>query len=159
MAMMLLMEEITKSLENGEYVIGVFLDFSKAFDTVDHDILLRKLHHYGIRGNALRWFENYLKNRKQFVTYNGVSSDTKLITCGVPQGSILGPLLFFIYIDDLSLVCDRLLSILFADDTNMFMSSKDVHSLQTVINQELTLVSKWLKGNKLSLNIKKNYDI
>ena len=157
MAMMLLMEEITKSLENGEYVIGIFLDFSKAFDTVDHDILLRKLYHYGIRGNALQWFESYLKNRKQFVTYNGVSSDTKLITCGVPQGSILGPLLFLIYINDLSLVCDRLISILFADDTNMFMSSKDVHSLQTVINQELTLVSKWLKVNKLSLNIKKTH--
>ena len=154
---MLLMEEITKSLENGKYVIGIFLDFSKAFDTVNHDILLRKLYHYGIRGNALRCFESYLKNRKQFVTYNGVSSDTKLITCGVPQGSILGPLLFLIYINDLSLVCDRLISILFADDTNMFMSSKDVHSLQTVINQELILVSKWLKVNKLSLNIKKTH--
>ena len=67
MAMMLLMEEIAKYLENGEYVIGVFLDFSKAFDTVDHDILLRKLHHYGIRGNTVRWFESYLKNRKQFL--------------------------------------------------------------------------------------------
>ena len=114
MATMLLMEGITKSLENSEYVIGIFLDFSKAFDTVDHDILLRKLYHYGIRGNALQWFESYLKNRKQFVTYNGVSSDTKLITCGVLQGSILGPLLFLIYINDLSLVCDRLISILFA---------------------------------------------
>ena len=85
MAMVLLVEAITKSLENGEYVTGVFLDFSKAFHTVDHDVLMIKLHHYGIRGNALRWFESYLKNRKQFVTYNGVSSDTKLITCGTTR--------------------------------------------------------------------------
>ena len=94
MALMALMDKLISSLENKEFVIGIFLDFSKAFDTVDHDILLCKLSHYGIRGNALKWIESYLSNRKQFVTYNGVSSASKAIVCGVPQGSVLGHLLF-----------------------------------------------------------------
>ena len=88
---------LTELLKNGEFVIGVFLDFSKAFDTVDHAILLSKLSHYGIRGSALQWFENYLSNQKQYVTYYGVSSPVNNITCGVPKGSILGPLLFLLY--------------------------------------------------------------
>ena len=157
MALMLLIDEITKSLENNEYVVGVFLDFSKAFDTVNHDILLKKLDHYGIRGNALAWFKSYLHGREQFVTYNGTPSKTKIITCGVPQGSILGPLLFLIYINDLSKLCKELMSILFADDTNMFKNGKDLNHLQNVINCELQSVSTWLKVNKLSLNIKKTH--
>ena len=92
------------SLENGESVIGVFLDFSKAFDTVDHIISLNKLEYYWIRGNALSWFQSYLIDRKQYVTYNGATSTTTPIKCGVPQGSILGTLLFLIYINDLFLV-------------------------------------------------------
>ena len=132
-----------------------FLDFSKAFDTVDHDILLCKLSHYGIRGNALKWIESYLSNRKQFVTYNGVSSVSKAIVCGVPQGSVLGPLLFFIYIKELCAVCKNTTPILFADDTNRFSSGTDLQLLESQINEDLVQISLWLKVNKLSLNIKK----
>ena len=156
MALLILMDKITKSLENGEFVIGIFLDFSKAFDTVNHGILLQKLEHYGVRGNALSWFESYLKNRSQYVTYNGQASDIRHISCGVPQGSILGPLLFLIYINDLYKVCEKLFAILFADDTNLFLSGNDLVPMQNTVNLELIKISKWLKVNKLSLNIKKH---
>ena len=121
MALMLKMDQVTKALDNGEKVMGIFLDFLNVFDTVNHVILLDKLHHYGVRGNALDWFRSYLSNRKQYVLYNGVSSSMKLITCGVPQGSILGPLLFLVYINDWYNVCCESVPILFADDTNFFL--------------------------------------
>ena len=94
-----MIDKITEALDNGDYVTGIFLDFSKAFDMVNHKILLYKLSHYGIRGSAFDWFKSYLSNRSQFVAYNGVASTAKPINCGVPQGSILGPLLFFMYIN------------------------------------------------------------
>ena len=157
MALMTLMNRLISSLENDEYILGIFLDFSNAFDTVDHVILLKKLAHYGIRGTALKWFESYLSNREQYVTYNGISSSKQRIKCGVPQGSILGPLLFLIYINDLCLVCKHTSAILFADDTNLFTSGKDLKSLEITTNSELSRISLWLKVNKLSLNIKKTH--
>ena len=150
------MDQLIASLENGEYTIGTFLDFSKAFDTVDHVILLKKLSHYGIRGSALKWFESYLSNCKQYVTYNGIASFTQTIRCGVPQGFILGPLLFFIYINDFCSICKHTMPILFADDANLFSSGKDIRTLENNINNELLNISLWFKVNKLSLNIKKH---
>ena len=157
MAHIVLMDKIVHALENGESVIGLYLDFSKAFDTVNHAILLDKLEHYGIRGNALSWFKSYLTNRRQFVTYNNIKSAEKIISCGVPQGSILGPLLFLIYINDLANVCVHTLPILFADDTNLFISGKNLNDMAVLINYELEEISTWLKANRLSLNVKKTH--
>ena len=108
LALITLVDKLTQAVENGEYVIGVFLDFPKAFDTVNHEILLDKLYHYGVRGCAQKWFNSYLTDRQQFVTYNGMKSRNQIIKCGVPQGSILGPLLFVIYINDLVKVCKKI---------------------------------------------------
>ena len=151
-----LVDKITKAIENNEFTVGIFLDLSKAFDTVNHSILLKKLYFYGIRGKCHAWIEDYLSNRKQIVKYNQIRSSEKIITCGVPQGSILGPLLFLIYINDLSNSTNKLSTILFADDTNLFCSGKDIHELELTVNTELTHIQEWLTLNQLTLNIKKS---
>ena len=148
-------DRVSTALANHEHVIGVFMDLSKAFDTLDHAILLSKLQHYGIRGVPLEWFSSYLSNRKQFTCYENTNSDTLSITCGVPQGSILGPLLFLIYINDISNVSNILQCILFADDTNVFLSSPNFNTLVNTLNAELPKLSTWFKSNMLSLNLQK----
>ena len=148
-------EKIKETIDDGKFGCGIFIDLKKAFDTVNHDILLTKLEHYGIRGQILKWFESYLTNRTQYVYYNGVSSNVLPITCGVPQGSVLGPLLFLIYINDLPNISSKLTFFLFADDTNIYYESKDLKELEKTVNQELKLLSLWLNINRLALNVSK----
>ena len=150
MAISVLIDNICNATDNREHVIGVFLDFAKAFDTVNHRMLLGKFAHYGIRGNILQWIQNYLSNRQQRVKLSN-------ITCGVPQGSILGPLLFLIYINDLTTLCDKILTIMFADDTSIFIQGNNIHEMEIAMNSEIKRLSIWLKINKLSLNIKKTH--
>ena len=157
LALITLIDKLTQAIENGEYVIGVFLDFSKAFDTVNHEILLDKLYHYGVRGCAHKWFSSYVTDRQQFVTYNGMKSQNQVIKCGVPQGSILGPLLFLIYINDPATACKNTFPILFADDSKLSISGRDSDLIMKTLNEELQEISIWLKANKLSLNIKKTH--
>ena len=157
MALILLIDRITEALDKGDCVVGIYLDFSKAFDTVNHEILLQKLSMYGIQDTALEWFRDYLTNRSQYVTYNFKKSAKENITCGVPQGSILGPLLFLIYINDLAMVSDAFLSVLFADDTNLFISGHDIETLCNRINEDLEKIQEWLCANKLSLNVMKTH--
>jgi hypothetical protein len=153
-----MIEKLSTSLENNEHTLGVFLDLSKAFDTIDHTILLQKLAYYGIRGTALNWIQSYLSNREQCVQFNGAISEYKNIVCGVPQGSVLGPLLFLLYMNDIPKVCKHLSLILFADDTNAFCSHKDIEILYKNVNNEMAKLIDWFKVNKLSLNVSKtNY--
>ena len=159
-ALVYLVDKIITSLENGENIIGTFIDLSKAFDCVNHDILLGKLYRYGIRGQAHRWFSSYLQNRSQFVLFHNSESDKASILCGVPQGSILGPLLFLVYINDLQYVSKLVTPIMYADDTNLFLSGSDLRNLTATLNNELSKYMTWMSCNKLSVNITKtNYMI
>ena len=156
-ALITLVDKVSSAIDGGNFVVGIFLDFSKAFDTVNHDILISKLEHYGIRGTALNWFEDYLCNRNQYVTVNSAKSGTKIVKCGVPQGSILGPLLFLIYINDLYNVVSYSVPLLFADDTNLFFTGKNPDQVSNAINSELQDINQWLQANKLSLNVSKTH--
>ena len=152
------MEEITSSIDAKKISIGVFIDLKKAFDTVNHDLLIDKLEYYGIRGIAQEWLKSYLKDRKQFVQIDECASTLLSVTCGVPQGSILGPKLFIVYINDICNASSILKFILFADDTNVFYSGVDIQTLCECISRELNKLHIWLSVNKLSLNVDKtNY--
>ena len=161
-----LTDRISKLLDDGKVPITVYLDLSKAFDTLDHRILLHKLQYYGIRGVALKWFKSYLCNRYQYVDIDGTESNYQQISTGVPQGSILGPLIFLIYMNDIHRASDKFHSILYADDTSLIdtlcsfntavdQTSYNKSQLSANINRELKDISTWLKVNKLSLNVKK----
>lgn len=137
-----------------DLTLAIFLDLSKAFDTISHRILLDKLYKYGIRGVSNKWFESYLEQRTQYVEFKSIKSRTMHVNCGVPQGSILGPLLFLIYINDLP-NCTNLNILSFADDTTLYCSGHNVKNLFELVNRDLKNVQRWLHANRLFLNIKK----
>ena len=139
-------------MDKKDCCVGIFMDLSKAFDTLDHNILLHKLHYYGVRGLAYDWFKDYLSNREQYVSINSTDSNSQKLTCGVPQGSILGPLLFLIYINDLAYASPSAITILFADDTNAIYKHKSYVQLNKMINEDLNILSDWFLANKLHLN-------
>ena len=137
------------------FVCGVFVDLQKAFDTVDHNILLHKLLHYGIRDIANCWFSSYLPNRKQFVTINGFDSVIQSFQYWVPQGSVLGPLLFLIYIHDLHNAINFSQSFHFADDKCLLNIQITNSKINRVLNKDLKELSFWLNANKIALNVAK----
>ena len=154
-ALLSIVEKIRHNLDKGNFACGVFVDLEKAFDTVNHNILLSKLEHCGIRGRENQWVKSFLTNRDQFVNLNNCTSSNKTITCGVPQGSILGPLLFTIYINDMNKAIIDCLTHHFADDTNLLYAHKDPNVIRKVVNKDLALLFQWLCANRLSLNVAK----
>ena len=144
------------AMNDGKVLLSIYLDFSKAFDTIDHTLLCRKLDRYGIRGNINRWFKSYLSSRVQYVAVNDSKSLSKELSCGVPQGSILGPVLFLIYINDMQ-KSTNLNLIHYADDSTALATDRNLTSLCSLVNSELDKIDDWTRANKLSLNVEKTY--
>ena len=154
-ALINLTESIRQSLDKSSFGCGIFVDLQKAFDTVDYKFLLHKLEYYGIRGICNDWFKSYLSDRKQFVSINGYNSDLMPVDCGVPQGSVLGPLLFLIYINDLHKAIQYCKLHHFADDTNPFHTSNSVKNINKLLNRDIKHLNNCLSANKISLNVEK----
>ena len=153
-----LTDYIRSQNDKGNVVGMVLLDLQKAFDTVDHAILLMKLYSSGLGQDMLRWFKSYLSDRRQLVDVSGTFSSTANISCGVPQGSILGPLLFLVYVNDMSAVVQNKL-LLYADDSAILVSGKDIPTVEKALSEDLLSVSHWLVDNKLSLHLGKTESI
>ena len=151
--------DILNKIQNnyiGLYSGGIFIDLKKAFDTVDHSILLHKLYHYEIRGIINDWFSSYLSVRMQSTQIGSIVSSKERTVCGVPQGSVLGPLLFLIYVNDIHRSSKKFDFYLFADDTNLLYAEKDLNKLEVVVDEQLLKLCECLNSNKLSLNVSKS---
>ena len=148
-------ENIRKALDDGSIGCGIFVDLRKAFDIVDHRILLAKLTHYGIRGASYDWFKSYLSNRDQYVSINGYESGLAGLNCDVAQGSVLEPLLFLLYINDLNQAIKFCKVHHFADETNLLCLNNSIKKLNKLVNADLKHLANWLNGNRISLNVKK----
>jgi len=155
LALIELCDNLYSHLDQHEVVIGMYFDLQKAFDTVDHRILLEKLYNYGIRGIVHDWFRNYLSNRRQFVAINNIDSNLGNVNCGVPQGSVLGPLLFLIYVNDIANASPNSDIRLFADDTNVFVFGKSLSETNLKAEKVVNELDQWFLANKLSLSIDK----
>jgi len=147
----LVLDNIYQNLDNHNKILGIYLDLQKAFDTVNHDILVYKLHNYGVRCRAYDWFKNYLTNRVQFTCVNNISSTVAEITCGVPQGSVLWPLMFLIYVNDIANAVPNEKVRLFADDSNLFLARNTALSVADAANNTMFKLNNWFLANKLSL--------
>ena len=142
---------ILRGMEKGFHNGIILVDLQKTFDTIDHTILLQKMKCIGFKELVIKWFQSHFSNRKFFVTLENVFSDTGLINCGVPQGAILGPLFFLIYINDLPQALNETGSSLYADDTCIFYQDKDVQKIEEVLNKEFSSLCEWFVDNKLSI--------
>ena len=150
-----LTETIRKALDDNAFACGVFLDFKKAFDTVNHKILFKKIEHYEVRGHAIKWFKSYLSERKQYTAVNNADSQINEISYGVPQGSVLGPLLFLIYINDLNSAIRFSYIRHFADDKNILYKNHSLKKINQRINFDLKNIVEWLRVNRTALNTSK----
>ena len=154
-ALIRLTEILYQALNENKFNFTLLIDIRKAFDCVDHSILISKLQKYGIRGLPLSWFRSYLKNRKCFIEYSDIKSNINVFNTGVPQGSILGPLLFLLFINDLPKISNNIKMILFADDTTLTISDSNLTNLVNRSNIELNSINNWVNANKLTLNTDK----
>ena len=155
LATTLFCDTIRKEISNGNLVGSVYIDLSKAFNTISHSMLIEKLQTYGVKGDELVWFIDYLFGRSQIVAMNNVKSNKEPIYCGVPQGSILGPLLFIVFYNDFADHLEYCNAITYTDDTVIFVSDKNVSNIETKLNKDLDKISAYFHLNELVINLKK----